>query len=77
MVRALERDREGTATVIPIILSNCDWKKAPFAHIQGLPKDMIPIIDKKRWDNLEDAFTNVVMGIRVVVEKLQKIPPNP
>ena len=33
------RHQRGEARVIPIILRACDWKRAPFAKLQALPKD--------------------------------------
>ena len=39
---ALERQREG-ATVIPLILMDCFWEKAPFGALQALPKDGKPV----------------------------------
>lgn len=67
MACALKRYEAQQAYVIPIFLRKCDWKNAPFAKIQGLPKDAIPV---KSWPNLDEAFTDVSIGIRLAVEKL-------
>lgn len=75
MTKAMERNESGEATVIPIILSNCDWSGASFAKLQMLPKDAVPVNDKS-WHNPEDAFTEVAKGIRRVVERL-RITLNP
>lgn len=40
MRRAIERYERGEARVIPVLLRPCDWKGAPFAKLQGFPKDM-------------------------------------
>lgn len=37
MQRALERHARGEARVIPVILRPCEWREAPFAHLQVLP----------------------------------------
>src|SRR4051812_33195106 len=43
MMRALARHEAGKARVIPIAIRDVDWKGAPFARLQGLPRDMKPI----------------------------------
>lgn len=67
MKRALERHQEGTARVIPIILRACDWHSAPFGKLLGLPNDGNPI---KLWPDIDQAFLDVVKGIRRALEKL-------
>ncbi len=69
MVRALERHKNGEAYVIPIILRPVYWQGAPFAKLQALPTDGIPLTDRK-WLSMDEAFFNVVEGIRVVCEEL-------
>jgi TIR domain len=39
MKLAMKRHYAGEARVIPIILHEVDWKKAPFGKLQALPKD--------------------------------------
>lgn len=68
MQRAVERHNEGTARVIPIIVKSCDWQGTPFSKLQVVPKDAKPIT---KWDDQDDAFLNVVQGIRRAVESLQ------
>ena len=68
MQRAVERHDAGTARVIPIILKPCDWQGTPFSKLQGLPKDCKPVT---KWDDRDEAFLNVVQGIRKAVESLQ------
>lgn len=65
MQRAMDRHNEGTARVIPIILRPCDWKRSPFSKLQSLPKEGLPIT---RWDDQDEAFLDVVNGIRRAVE---------
>jgi hypothetical protein len=71
MKRALQRHDAGDARVIPVILRSVDWRGAPFAKLQALPKDGKPVTS---WPNQDEAFTDVARGIRSVVEKL---PPRP
>lgn len=50
MARALERQKQGSARVIPIILRDVDWKKAPFRHLQALPTEAKPVTGRG-WQN--------------------------
>ena len=65
--RAIERHQAGTASVIPIILKPTDLTDTPIAKLQALPKDAKPIT---RWEDQDEAFLNVVTGIRRVVDTL-------
>ena len=68
----IDRYKEGTATVIPIILENCPWDidftseeyNFNFKELQVLPKEGKPI---KEWDSSEQAYTNVAASIKAVV----------
>ncbi|HEV2765395.1 MAG TPA: COR domain-containing protein, partial [Pyrinomonadaceae bacterium] len=66
--RAMERHEAGKATVIPVLLRACDWKGAPFAALQGLPKDLRPVT---AWADRDAAWTDVAAGIRAAAEALQ------
>ncbi|WP_242043618.1 tetratricopeptide repeat protein [Leptolyngbya sp. FACHB-671] len=68
MQRAVQRHDEGSARVIPIILKPCDWQDSPFSKLQVLPRDAKPVT---KWDDRDEAFLNVVQGIRRAVETLQ------
>ncbi|MBV9228495.1 MAG: toll/interleukin-1 receptor domain-containing protein, partial [Chloroflexi bacterium] len=67
MRRALQLHRAGQARVIPIVLRPTDWKDAPFAHLQALPTDARAITT---WSNQDEAFLDVVKGLRRVIEEL-------
>lgn len=67
MTRALERDRMKEARVVPIILRPTDLTGAPFMRLQALPKDARPIT---KWEDRDDAWTDVARGIRKVIEEL-------
>jgi hypothetical protein len=63
--RALERHETGEATVVPVILRPCDWRpSAPFAKLQALPKDALPVT---RWADPEDAWVDIAQGIRKLI----------
>jgi tetratricopeptide (TPR) repeat protein len=58
---AMEQHEQGNARVIPVILRPCDWKTTSFARLQALPTDGKPVVS---WKDRDDAFLNVVEGIR-------------
>ena len=66
MQRALERHLQGSAQVIPIMLRPVDWKNAPFAFLQCLPRDAKPIT---QWKNQDEALVTVAKEIRSVIEQ--------
>lgn len=70
MKRAMERHEAKEARVIPVIISHCDFGKLPFARLQAAPRDAIPVTDR-RWNSTDEAFTDVVRGIRRVVERMK------
>jgi hypothetical protein len=74
MMRAIERHERGEACVIPVILRPCEWEGALFGKLQGLPRDMKPVTS---WASRDEAFKNVVVGIRKVAEELQRSAPQP
>jgi hypothetical protein len=70
MKRALERHKDGSAVVIPIIVRPCDWKSAPFAHLTALPKYGKAIV---KWPSYDDAYFDIVQFIRdLVTTKLSR-----
>jgi len=72
MTRAIERHNLGEARVIPVLLRPCVWDDAPFAKLQGLPRDVIPVT---KWASQDEALRDVAVGIRKVAEELRKLPP--
>jgi len=73
MTRALERHDAGEACVIPIIVRTSDWLSAPFARLQSLPKDTLAVTS---WTNQDEAWTDVVTGIRRVAESMRQRKPS-
>ena len=72
MQRALERQKEGTCYVIPILLRPTpSWEDAPFSKLQLLPSDAKPIAS---WPSRDKAFYDVVTGISRTIENLLTSP---
>jgi hypothetical protein len=67
MVQAVDRHERRDAVVIPVILRPVYWQGAPFGKLQALPTEAKAITS---WRNQDEAFLNVVLGIRKVVEQL-------
>jgi Thermolysin metallopeptidase, alpha-helical domain/Thermolysin metallopeptidase, catalytic domain/TIR domain len=65
--RALERHDNGTAYVIPIILTPLYWQPAPFGKLQALPKDGKAIA---LWTPRNAGWKNVVEGIAKIAQAL-------
>lgn len=72
MTGALERDKVGQCRVIPIMLKPCDLKGTPLDNLKTLPEDRRPIT---KWGNRDDAFLDVVKGIRAVIDELGAAKP--
>ncbi len=72
MKRALERHNAGEARIIPIILRPVDWQFAPFGKFQALPTGGKPVV---RWPDRDEAFADVAMGIRKLIETLSAVTP--
>jgi internalin A len=69
MTSALKRHDEGQAVVIPVILRDVSWSKAPFAKLQALPKDGVAVT---LWPNEDSAWRNVSEGIERTIEDIRK-----
>src|SRR6476469_1148381 len=68
MTRALARNNDGIAEVIPNIVRAVDLTGAPFAHLQYLPKNGIAI---KKWPDVDSAYKDVAVGIRTAVDRIK------
>src|SRR6266705_830021 len=69
MQQALKRHEQGTACVIPVIVRPTLWENMPFGKLQALPEDAKPV---SSWENVDDAWKDVVRGIRKVVDEVER-----
>ena len=69
MKLALERHEAGEARVIPVIIRDVNWKGAPFAKLQSLPKDGKAVT---RWSDRDAAWRDVSEGIERAVESIRE-----
>jgi internalin A len=68
MKRALLREFEGQARVVPIILRDCPWNYSPFGRLQALPKDAKPV---RLWEDRDSAWRSVADGIHAILGDFQ------
>jgi hypothetical protein len=73
MIHALERHELGEARVIPIILRLADWEGFPFSKLQVLPRYGRPVT---KWEDRDEAFLDIVMGIRRYIKDLRETSPS-
>jgi hypothetical protein len=67
VTRALERHKDGTARVIPVILRDVEWQLGLFGKLQALPKDGKPVT---LWPDKDSAWKDVALGIHKAVEEI-------
>lgn len=67
MKRAIARQEQGEARVIPVILRPIHWQEAPFGKLQALPEEGKPATSSS-WHSLDEAFFNVAEGIKKTIE---------
>jgi hypothetical protein len=71
MKRAIERHKKGTARVLPILLRPTDYTGASFAELAMLPNNRKFVTT---WPNTDEAFQEVIQGIRTAIEALSANP---
>jgi internalin A len=73
MTRAVARHDAGEARVIPVIVSDVNWRSAPFGKIQALPKDgkAVTTWGPDRYGRAP-AWRNVAEGIERVAKQLRQ-----
>jgi replicative DNA helicase len=74
---AMSLHESGKARVVPIFVRPTVFSGAPFAGLQGLPKDAVSISE---WSNVDLAWQNVAIGIQKVLEEIseqKQRAPNP
>jgi hypothetical protein len=78
MTRALARHEEGGAVIIPVLIRPVDFDGARFSHLHALPTDKKAV---SSWSNHDEAWVDVVRGIRRAIETIRlrgtAPPPSP
>jgi tetratricopeptide (TPR) repeat protein len=71
MKRAIERHDSGEAVVVPVLLTECVWNRAPFAKIVMANEDGKPIDNAKYW-TLNEALYKTANNIGRLVDSIQE-----
>ncbi len=66
--QALERHKEGSACVIPVIIRPVEWKETSLGALQALPHEGKPITS---WRNRDEAFQDVARGVQRATKAFQ------
>ena len=66
-IAALEKHRNKTAIVVPIILRPCMWEKTPFGKLLALPSDGKPL---SAWEDLYAVSLDVAKNVINLVDQL-------
>jgi hypothetical protein len=69
MSQALDKHKNGSAHIIPIILRPVVWIGTPIAELQLLPTDAKPVT---QWSDPDLAFENITQNISQVINSLQQ-----
>uniref|UniRef100_UPI0040477B6C NACHT domain-containing protein n=1 Tax=Shewanella baltica TaxID=62322 RepID=UPI0040477B6C len=59
--RAMERQEQGSAQIISVIVRPCDWSNCDFSRFQAVPKDALPITS---WSDKDTAWLDAISGIK-------------
>ena len=64
---AMVQHKSGKACVIPVIVQPVEWEKLIFGGLKSLPIGEAVSM----WSNREDAFSNIVRGVRDAIDDLR------
>jgi formylglycine-generating enzyme required for sulfatase activity len=71
--RAMQRHKEGTACVIPVLLRPTDTEGVELFKLMGYPKGLKPVT---QWNDRHEAYVDIVKGIRQAVQKISAQRPD-
>ena len=71
--QAMELHQAGKATVIPILIRPVEWQTTVFGQLAPLPANKVFVA---QWDDYDEAFQNIVQGIRMVVDFYRQSKPS-
>ena len=60
LARALQRNEEGAALVVPIVIRPCEWDQTPLAGLQAMPLDSKGnLVAVTQWNDPDMAWLQV------------------
>ena len=66
MTTALELHQQGNVRTVPIILRECLWKDTPFATLQALPQDGVPVTSKV-WETTDQPYVHIAKELKKII----------
>jgi TonB family protein len=70
---ALSRHNKGEARVLPVIVRPCHFGDDPIiSRLQALPTDGKPVTDRRHWPERDDAWLDVVAGVKRTIDALRQ-----
>lgn len=69
LIRAMERHRDGSARVIPIIAERCDWQSLPITELQARPQDDKRNLKPLRaWRDKNEPLATIAAEVRRLIQ---------
>jgi MinD-like ATPase involved in chromosome partitioning or flagellar assembly len=69
--RALQRQKDGSAQVLPILLRPVHWEATPFARMQLLPRNGKPV---SSHDELDEVWASISREIAQIAQDIRRPP---
>ncbi|MBX2929299.1 MAG: toll/interleukin-1 receptor domain-containing protein [Saprospiraceae bacterium] len=67
---ALERHRQGKASVVPMIMRPCTWDATPLAELQAIPKNGKPVTS---WNDRDEAYSDAAKSLWNMVNNIERL----
>jgi sulfatase modifying factor 1 len=81
MKGALERQQQGTARVVPVLIRLCAWKKTGLGHLQAIPRGELPIAENPSfdgaWEGVREELEHVIEELRVMISQSPAVAEPP
>jgi hypothetical protein len=68
--RAMEREAQGKARVVPLIVRACDWTDEPFGALNAIPTDGRAV---ESWPKIDEAWLDVKVHIKTAVRTILEL----
>lgn len=65
--RALQKHDAGSVRVVPVLVRATDWQRSPLGRLQALPSNARAVTS---WNNRDEAWEDVAIGVRRLIEEL-------
>ncbi len=68
--RAMEREAQGEARVVPLIVRACDWTDEPYGGLNAIPTDGKAV---ESWPKIDEAWLDVSVHIKTAVKTILEL----